>query len=127
MESDFKYGTDGLTFDEHIKRYGSKNDPDHDKRMSGELPRLDIGKDGKQQKGRPIRSINHGTIYAYRKRGCRCDKCKEAIAQSRERRRLPENEGMHGILSWAIHNECTCEKCQDVIEKMETENAKRNK
>jgi hypothetical protein len=100
MDSDFKYGTDGLSYEEHIKRYGKKTDPDHDKRVSGELPRLDRGirATAGNRIGRPVKPINHGTIYAYRRRHCRCTDCVQAYKDWDRVRRKPKKSEMHGIL-----------------------------
>ena len=127
MESDFKYGTDGLSYEEHVRRYGKKNDPDHDARVAGELPRLDRAtrKPKSSKRGRPVSKINHGTNYAYSVRKCRCEECTEANRITMNKRKV--TEGMHGILSWAIHNDCSCKLCKTVIEKMNTENEKREK
>jgi hypothetical protein len=128
MDSDFKYGTDGLSYEEHTKRYGKKNDLDHDKRVSGELPRLDRGRKQKitDQGGRPKREPVHGTIYAYRRRKCRCRDCVDAHEQRIKDRRKPKASDMHGILSWAIGSKCDCALCMEAIAKMDAENKKRN-
>jgi hypothetical protein len=127
MDSDFKYGTDGLTYEEHVKRYGKKNDINHDKRMSGELPRLDRKPKKGYRGGRPVGPINHGTIYGYKKRHCRCSDCTQAYHVFEKERYKARTLEMHGILSWAIKTKCDCPKCMEVIEKMNIENEKRNK
>jgi len=128
MESDFKYGTDGLSYDEHVKRYGKKNDLDHDKRVSGELPRLDHGIRTAviNRGGRPRKEPKHGTLYAYQKRECRCTDCVQAYKVYDKERRKPIKSDMHGILSWAIKSGCTCAQCMESIAKMDAENYKRN-
>lgn len=128
MDSDFKYGTDGLSYEEHVKRYGKKNDPDHNRRVSGELPRLDhdVRSTAKYRGGRPMKPINHGTRYAYINRKCRCPDCLQAYKDWARSKRKPIKSDMHGILSWAIKSECDCALCMEAISKMDAENKKRS-
>lgn len=37
----------------------------------------------------PLKQIKHGTLAAYNNDGCRCDKCRRAVALYRRTRRLP--------------------------------------
>jgi hypothetical protein len=41
----------------------------------------DAGGEASQDRGRRQREINHGTWYAYLKRGCRCESCLDAARE----------------------------------------------
>lgn len=71
-------------------------------------------------------TINHGTVYAYDKKGCRCDACKEV--GKAWARRLPSRQKnhkqqvaaalavpptAHGTASGWSYWRCTCELCRE--------------
>jgi len=71
------------------------------------------------RRGKRMKQLRHGTMYAYAAYGCRCDACRRANTQSAAKyraakRALPLDENVqHGTTNGYDLRRCRCEKCRE--------------